>query len=99
MTELGNVKLGFGTWAMGGPFLGPDGSQVGWGPADDAESSKALQRAFELGVTALSRTEPDAAASVERELDASSMSMPQAGYPQVGVPPLAGLPPREWRVC
>src|SRR5688500_3182617 len=49
MTELG--KLGFGTWAMGGPFSGVDGSPVGWGPADDAESSKALQRAFELGVT------------------------------------------------
>ena len=48
MTDLG--KLGFGTWAMGGPFQGPDGAQVGWGPSDDSESVKALQRAFELGV-------------------------------------------------
>ncbi|WP_329788052.1 aldo/keto reductase [Lentzea sp. DG1S-22] len=47
--ELG--KLGFGTWAMGGPFLGPDGAQVGWGPSDDGQSVKALRRAVELGVT------------------------------------------------
>lgn len=47
--ELG--KLGFGTWAMGGPFSGPDGLPVGWGPADDGESVKALRRAVELGVT------------------------------------------------
>jgi aryl-alcohol dehydrogenase-like predicted oxidoreductase len=49
MTDFG--KLGFGTWAMGGPFSDPDGGPVGWGPADDGASSKALRRAFELGVT------------------------------------------------
>ncbi|KOV83736.1 aldo/keto reductase [Nocardia sp. NRRL S-836] len=48
MTDLG--KLGFGTWAMGGPYTF-GGEPVGWGPADDAESRKALRRAFELGVT------------------------------------------------
>ncbi|HUQ54439.1 aldo/keto reductase [Lentzea sp.] len=47
MTDLG--KLGFGTWAMGGPFW--DGAQAaGWGPSDDAESVKALRRGFDLGV-------------------------------------------------
>ncbi|MDT7784444.1 MAG: hypothetical protein QOF58_2863 [Pseudonocardiales bacterium] len=47
MTDLG--KLGFGTWAMGGPFW--DGEQpVGWGPSDDGESLKALRKGFDLGV-------------------------------------------------
>ncbi|GLY52064.1 aldo/keto reductase [Lentzea sp. NBRC 102530] len=45
--ELG--KLGFGTWAMGGPFT-YQGQPVGWGPADDGESLRALRRAYDLGV-------------------------------------------------
>ncbi|MEU7475298.1 aldo/keto reductase [Lentzea sp. NPDC042327] len=48
MTDLG--KLGFGTWAMGGPYSF-DGEPVGWGPSDDAESVRALRRALDLGVT------------------------------------------------
>jgi aryl-alcohol dehydrogenase-like predicted oxidoreductase len=47
MTDLG--KLGFGTWAMGGPFWAGE-QPVGWGPADDDESLKALRRGFDLGV-------------------------------------------------
>jgi len=44
--KLGNTgltvsEIGFGTWGMGG----------GWGPHDDAEHVRALQLAFELGVT------------------------------------------------
>ncbi|NKE56252.1 aldo/keto reductase [Lentzea sp. PSKA42] len=53
MTAVGNFEvppLGIGTWAMGGPFSAPTGEPVGWGPTDDAESVKALQRSFELGV-------------------------------------------------
>lgn len=47
MTDMG--KLGFGTWAMGGPFW--DGEQaVGWGPSDDSTSLKALRKGFDLGV-------------------------------------------------
>ncbi|GLZ32793.1 aldo/keto reductase [Lentzea sp. NBRC 105346] len=42
--------LGVGTWAMGGPWWGGD-QPLGWGPADDAESVRALRRAFEMGVT------------------------------------------------
>jgi aryl-alcohol dehydrogenase-like predicted oxidoreductase len=48
MTDLG--KMGFGTWAMGGPFFS-GGEPIGWGPTDDGQSLKALRRAFELGVT------------------------------------------------
>ena len=40
---------------------------------------------FELGVTALSRTEQDPPA-IERAFEAPSASMPTAGYPEVGVP-------------
>ncbi|MFD4673504.1 aldo/keto reductase [Lentzea sp. NPDC058450] len=45
--ELG--KLGFGTWAMGGPMT-YQGQPVGWGPTNDEESLKALRRAHDLGV-------------------------------------------------
>jgi len=39
-----------GCWAIGGPHA-RQGSPVGWGTIDDSESKRALQRAFELGVT------------------------------------------------
>jgi len=43
--------LGLGCWAIGGPAEVPGGRQIGWGDVDDAESIRALQRGFELGVT------------------------------------------------
>jgi aryl-alcohol dehydrogenase-like predicted oxidoreductase len=43
--------VGFGCWAIGGPFLGGDGKPAGWGEVDDAESVAAINRALELGVT------------------------------------------------
>ncbi|MFI6101865.1 aldo/keto reductase [Lentzea sp. NPDC051213] len=52
MTAVGNFEvpaLGIGTWAMGGPVTS-GGQPVGWGPTDDAQSLKALQRSFDLGV-------------------------------------------------
>src|SRR5688572_14053237 len=52
----------------------------------EVRATLAALGAFELGVTALSRTEPDAASSAEHEFDATNVSMPQAGYPEVGVP-------------
>jgi len=42
--------IGFGCWAIGGPFtLG--GRPDGWGEVDDAESTAAVSRALELGIT------------------------------------------------
>ena len=42
--------LGMGCWAIGGPFWA--GTQpLGWGQVDDAESRKAIQAAFDLGIT------------------------------------------------
>ncbi|MCW3062213.1 MAG: Aldo/keto reductase [Capsulimonas sp.] len=41
--------LGMGCWAIGGPHA-RNGNPVGWGGVDDAESVRALRRAFELGV-------------------------------------------------
>ena len=42
--------LGLGCWAVGGPWtLG--GSPAGWSGVDDAESLRAIHRAFELGAT------------------------------------------------
>ncbi|HEX4226804.1 MAG TPA: aldo/keto reductase [Pseudonocardiaceae bacterium] len=43
--------VGFGCWAIGGPFVGGDGKPAGWGEVDDAESIAAINRALELGVT------------------------------------------------
>jgi aryl-alcohol dehydrogenase-like predicted oxidoreductase len=43
--------IGFGCWAIGGPFTGGDGKPAGWGEVDDAESRAAIDRALELGVT------------------------------------------------
>lgn len=42
--------LGMGTWQIGGPMRA-GGQEMGWGPVDDEESVRALQRAVELGVT------------------------------------------------
>jgi len=38
------TRLGFGTWAMGGPW------KYGWGPVDDAESVGAIRRALDAGI-------------------------------------------------
>jgi aryl-alcohol dehydrogenase-like predicted oxidoreductase len=42
--------LGFGCWAIGGPF-GRPGQAAGWGDVDDRESIAAIRRGLELGVT------------------------------------------------
>ncbi len=46
-------EIGFGCWAIGGPFTdsASGGVQVGWGEVDEAESTAALRRAYELGIT------------------------------------------------
>jgi aryl-alcohol dehydrogenase-like predicted oxidoreductase len=43
-------EIGFGCWAIGGPFT-LDGRPDGWGVVDDDESVAAVRRALELGVT------------------------------------------------
>jgi len=42
--------LGFGCWAIGGPFWAR-GKPLGWGEVDDAESIRAIHAALDLGVT------------------------------------------------
>ncbi len=42
--------LGLGCWAVGGPWTF-NGSPAGWSGVDDAESLRAIHRAFELGAT------------------------------------------------
>ena len=46
-------EVGFGCWAIGGPFTdsASGGIPVGWREADEAESAAALRRAYELGIT------------------------------------------------
>lgn len=43
--------LGFGCWAIGGPFQDAHGRPLGWGEVDDEESVRAIRRAMDLGVT------------------------------------------------
>jgi aryl-alcohol dehydrogenase-like predicted oxidoreductase len=43
--------LGFGCWAIGGPFQDDAGRPLGWGVVDDEESVRAIRRAIDLGVT------------------------------------------------
>lgn len=49
-SDLAVSPLGFGCWAIGGPFT-LFGQQDGWGHVDDAESIRAIRRAVDLGVT------------------------------------------------
>jgi aryl-alcohol dehydrogenase-like predicted oxidoreductase len=42
--------LGFGCWAIGGPWES-NGQPAGWGQVDDQESVAAIRRAVELGIT------------------------------------------------
>ena len=42
--------LGFGCWAIGGPWQS-DGQPAGWGEVDDRESVAAIRRAVDLGVS------------------------------------------------
>ena len=41
--------IGMGCWAIGGPWT-IGGSQAGWSSVDDSESTRAIKRAFDLGV-------------------------------------------------
>lgn len=43
--------LGFGCWAIGGPFSDTQGKPLGWGKVDDQESIRAIHRALDLGIT------------------------------------------------
>ena len=51
---IGAIKsspMGFGSWAIGGPFSAPDGQPAGWGQVDDDESIAAIRAAFDGGIT------------------------------------------------
>lgn len=43
-SDLNITPIGFGAWALGGPW------QFGWGPQEDRDSIAAIHRALELGV-------------------------------------------------
>ncbi|TCO26266.1 aryl-alcohol dehydrogenase-like predicted oxidoreductase [Kribbella steppae] len=60
--------VGFGCWAIGGPFSRPDGDPLGWGEVDDDESVRAIRRAVELGVTFFDTADVYGAGHSERVL-------------------------------
>lgn len=49
-TDIKISAVGFGAWAIGGQWTF-DGHPGGWGDTDDAESARALEAAFEAGIT------------------------------------------------
>jgi aryl-alcohol dehydrogenase-like predicted oxidoreductase len=42
--------MGLGCWAIGGPYWNGT-TPVGWSVVDDAESTRAIHRGLDLGVT------------------------------------------------
>jgi aryl-alcohol dehydrogenase-like predicted oxidoreductase len=68
---IGNTEvsaLGFGCWAIGGPFSDTEGKPLGWGEVDDDESIAAVRRAMELGVTFFDTADVYGAGRSERVL-------------------------------
>ena len=59
--------LGMGCWAIGGRFLAGD-TPLGWGAVDDAESTRAIHRALDLGVTFFDTADVYGAGHSERVL-------------------------------
>lgn len=60
--------LGFGCWAIGGPFSDTDGKPLGWGEVDDDESVAAIHAALDLGVTFFDTADVYGAGRSERVL-------------------------------
>ncbi len=48
-TALKVSEIGFGAWAIGGNAMVGD-TAIGWGPADDNESSKAIKASLDAGI-------------------------------------------------
>ncbi len=48
-TDMRISEIGFGAWAIGGPFA-VFGRPIGWGEVDDETSLAALQKAFDAGI-------------------------------------------------
>ena len=60
--------LGFGCWAIGGPFSDVAGKPLGWGEVDDDESIAAIHKALDLGVTFFDTADVYGAGHSERVL-------------------------------
>lgn len=60
--------VGFGCWAIGGPFSDEGGKPLGWGEVDDDESVRAIRRAIDLGVTFFDTADVYGAGHSERVL-------------------------------
>src|SRR5579885_1587796 len=49
--EIPVSAIGFGCWAIGGPFTSVEGKPAGWGEVDDDESIAAIRHALDAGIT------------------------------------------------
>jgi len=66
-TGLTVPRLGFGCWAIGGPYW-LDLNPRGWGEVDDAESVRAIEKALELGIRVFDTADVYGAGHSERIL-------------------------------
>jgi len=60
--------FGLGCWAIGGPWQSAEGTPLGWGIVDDAESIAAIHRALDLGVRIFDTADTYGAGHSERIL-------------------------------
>ncbi len=61
-------SFGVGCWAIGGPWDSAEGTPLGWGAVDDAESIAAIRRALDLGVRIFDTADTYGAGHSERIL-------------------------------
>ena len=61
-------SFGVGCWAIGGPWESAEGTPLGWGVVDDAESITAIRRALDLGVRIFDTADTYGAGHSERVL-------------------------------
>jgi aryl-alcohol dehydrogenase-like predicted oxidoreductase len=60
--------MGLGCWAIGGPVIGDDGLNHGWGEIDDNDSTLAIRRGLDCGITLFDTADSYGAGHSERVL-------------------------------
>jgi len=77
LTDMTITRVGFGAWAVGGPWA------AGWGPQDDAESVAAIRHAVELGVNWIDTAPAYGAGHSEETIATALADLPEDDRPLV----------------
>jgi aryl-alcohol dehydrogenase-like predicted oxidoreductase len=76
-TDMTITRVGFGAWAVGGPWA------VGWGPQDDRESIAAIRHAVEHGVNWIDTAPAYGAGHSEEIIGRALADLPESDRPYV----------------